>query len=489
MRGVLFKPVPFADPATLVKVDEQTKGIVDYRWGDRWAFSYPNFLDCQRDVHSLDMAAFRYGGGTVSGAGDPEFVDALQVSANLMSVLGVAPIAGRSCCPKTIGRAPRRSPSSVRRCGSAALAARRRRSVRRSRSRLRRTRSSAWRRRPSTCAGADILTPIGQNTRPFMHLRGAHPGISVWARLRPGATRAAAQAELDVVGRNLAAPLSGIEREPWLHCRATAAGRRRRAFDAVAIDGAVALVLLIACVNVASLLLARAVSQDREVAVRVALGAGRGRLVRQHLTESAVLGISGGALGVVLAAIGVQPFVRLWPGGLPGADRVQLDWGVLAFALGVSLACGFLFGLAPVLRAPSGRPDPALRAGGRSVTGSRELHSVFIVAEIALAMVLLVSAGMLGRTLLRLSSVDPGVNLENVLTSRMAVSPSILSDPARVRAAWQAVIESRPSRARRSGDCDGGPPCRCARGTTRSATGRRRPNRSGCRSRLRSPTA
>ena len=116
--------------------------------------------------------------------------------------------------------------------------------------------------------------------------------------------------------------------------------------------GAVSLVLLIACVNIASLLLARAVSRERELAMRVALGAGRGRLVRQCLTESAVLGLSGGVLGVLLATVGIRPFVVFWPGSLPRAEEVQLDWHVLLFALAASLASGLLFGLAPALRAP-----------------------------------------------------------------------------------------------------------------------------------------
>ena len=202
------------------------------------------------------------------------------------------------------------------------------------------------------------------------------------------------------------------------------------------------LVLLIACVNVASLLLARAVSRERELAMRVALGAGRGRLVRQCLTESAVLGISGGVLGVLLAAIGIRPFVAFWPGTLPRAEEVQLDWRVLLFAIAASLASGLLFGLAPALRAPVRQVEQVLRAGGRTVTGSsRRLHSGFVISEIALAVVLLVSAGMLGRTLLHLSSLDPGVNIRNVLVTRMALSPTTLDNPAKIRAVWQDVLD------------------------------------------------
>lgn len=175
--------------------------------------------------------------------------------------------------------------------------------------------------------------------------------------------------------------------------------------------------------------------------MRVALGAGRGRLVRQYLTESAVLGLSGGALGLLLAAIGVRPFVALWPGGLPRGGEIQFDSHVFLFALAVSLACGCLFGLAPAFRVPARHLEQVLRIGARTVTSGRRLHSSFVVAEMALAMVLLVSAGMLARTLLRLASVDPGVNVENVLTSRMALSPTILGDPARIRAAWQEVLD------------------------------------------------
>jgi predicted permease len=206
--------------------------------------------------------------------------------------------------------------------------------------------------------------------------------------------------------------------------------------------GAVTLVMLIACANVASLLLARAVSREREFAVRVVLGAGRSRLIRQCLTESAVLGLSGGVLGVVLAAVGIGPFVKFWPGSLPRAAEVQLDWRVLLFAIGVSLFSGFLFGLAPALRAPARHLEQTLRAGARTVVGSsRRLHGVFVAAEIALAIVLLVAAGILGRTLLRVSSLDPGMNTHNLLTTRVALSPSTLADPAKIRVAWQDILD------------------------------------------------
>ncbi len=206
--------------------------------------------------------------------------------------------------------------------------------------------------------------------------------------------------------------------------------------------GAVSLVLLIACANVANLLLARAVSREREFAMRVALGASRGRIVRQCLTESAVLGLAGGLLGVLLAVVGVRQFVTFWPGGLPRVQEVHLDWRVLLFALGVSLLSGLLFGLAPALRIPARGLEQTLRAGARTVTGSsRRLHGSFVISEIALAVVLLVSAGILGRTLLRLSSLNPGLNVHNVLVSRMALSPGTVTNPARTRAAWQDVLD------------------------------------------------
>src|SRR5205807_1566539 len=143
-----------------------------------------------------------------------------------------------------------------------------------------------------------------------------------------------------------------------------------------------------------------------------------------------------------LAFAGIHPFVSLWPGSLPRAEDVQLDWRVLLFALGVSLLSSLLFGLAPALRAPARELERALRGAGRSLGGNtRRLHSSFVVAEVALAVVLLVSAGILGRTLLRLSSLDPGFNTRNVLVAHVALSPAVLENPTKARAAWEDVLD------------------------------------------------
>src|SRR5439155_5349701 len=193
-------------------------------------------------------------------------------------------------------------------------------------------------------------------------------------------------------------------------------------------------------------LLARAVYPEQELTMRMALGAGRSRLVRQCLTESAVLGLLGGTLGVLLAAIGIRPFVVFWPGSLPRADEVRLDWHVLLFALATSLSGAFIFGPAPALRASANQLEQTLRAGGRTIAGTaHRLHTGFVMSEIALAVVLLVAAGILGRTVLRLSSLDAGINTRNVVTAHVALTPGVLQSPAQMRAAWQDVLD----RARR----------------------------------------
>jgi predicted permease len=439
INGVLLKPLSYPEPERLVTLHGQTE-----KYGDQWGVSYPNFLDCKRTSRSLaPMAAWTYGGGTMSEPGDAEYVNGRQISSELFSVFGIPLARGRTFLPEE--DRPGAPPVAVISYG-------------------------LWQRRyngspsaigkplvfdgkPYTVAGiapagfqldgeADVFTPLGQSTDLRMQNRAAY-FIHVMARLLPGVTLAQAQAELAIISRHLAEQFPetnagrGFQAQPL---RQELVGDVRSTLWLLL--GAVALVLLIACVNVASLLLARAVSRERELAMRVALGAGRGRLVRQCLAESAVLGLLGGALGVLLAAIGIRPFVLFWPGSLPRAEEVRLDWHVLLFALAASLASGLLFGLAPALRAPTRKLEQTLRAGARTVTGSsRHLHSGFVMSEIALAVVLLVAAGILGRTVLRLSSLDPGIDTHNALVARVALSPGVLQNPRQIRTAWQDVLD------------------------------------------------
>jgi putative ABC transport system permease protein len=446
VNGVLLRPLPYPQSDKLVAVNGHTDTWNAKLFGEQ-NVAYPDFLDFERESHSLTLAGILFNGGTASGAGEPEYVNFNEVSPDVFSVLRVALAEGRTFLAEddTPGAAPvmilgysfwqRHFGGKVEVLGS----------------------SLVLDGRSYTIVGIapagfrlydsepDVYTPLGQDTAGYLRNRGAHP-VHVLARLRPGRTLAEAQAELRLIGSRLAAQYKDTNRERSfvVHTLRPDVGVVRSTLWLLL--GAVGLVLLIACTNVASLLLARAVSRERELAMRVALGAGRGQLVRQCLTESAVLGLSGGALGVGLAALGFQPFVAFWPGSLPRAEEVQLDWRVLLFGLTVSLVSGLVFGLAPALRAPARELEQMLRAGGRSVVGSsRRLHSSFVVSELALAVVLLVSAGMLGRTLLRLSSLDPGMNTRNVLVARMALSPGVLADTGRIRAAWQDVLE----RARR----------------------------------------
>ena len=440
INGVVLKPLPYREPDRLVKLQEKT----DYstQWGNLWAFTYPNFIDCKGGSRSLDLGAWRYGGGTVSGSGNAEYVDGREVSADLFPLLGVTPIQGRAFRPEEdrLGATPVVIISYglwQRLYGGNAAAI---------------GMPLVFEGKSYTVIGVtpagfrlgdevDVFTLLGQDYSPRMQNREAH-GVQVWARLHPGATLAQAQAELTLIGRHLAEQYPKSNKG-----RTFIAEPLRPDVDDVRstlwlLLGAVSLVLLIACVNVASLLLARAVSRERELAMRVALGAGRGRLVRQCLTESAVLGLSGGVLGILLAAAGIRPFVTYWPGSLPRVEEVHLDWHVLLFALAASLASGLLFGLAPALRAPARELEQTLRAGARTLAGSsRRMHSGFVISEIALAVVLLVSAGMLGRMLLRLSSLNPGVNIQNVLTARTALSPATLTNPAQIRAAWDDILD------------------------------------------------
>jgi predicted permease len=440
ISGVLLKPLTYQNPDTLLTLHVQTE-----KRGDHWGFSYPDFLDCQHECRSFDgVATWTYGGGTVSSPGQPEYVDGRQISPELFSVLRVPLVQGRSFLP------------AEDQPGSAPVAI---------------ISTHLWQLRygsnpqvvgmPLTYEGkaytvvgiappglqldgdVDVFTPIGQSVEPRMKYRGAY-FLHVLARLRNGITFAQAQSDLALFSGNLAKQYpdtnAGMTLVP--HSLQSELVQDVRSTLWLLL-GAVSLVLLIACVNVASLLLTRVISRQHEFALRLALGAPGWALVRQCFVESGILGICGGLLGLLLATIGTRPFLQFWPGGLPRAEEVQVDWRVLLFALSLSILTAFIFGLMPALRANKSSIEETLRSRSRSIAGSaRRPLSGFVVCQIALAFVLLTSAGIIGRTLLHISSLNPGLDIHNVLTARVAISPGALSSPAKSRAAWQELMDS-----------------------------------------------
>ncbi len=447
VNGVLLKPLSYPEPDRLVQLHRKIE-----QFGEPWGYSVPDFHDYQCDATSVArLAAWSWGGGTITGISQAEYVEGREVSADLFSVLGSPLERGRAFLPEEdqAGGAPVAIISHrlwQRLYGGSDDAIGKQLQYDGIARTIVGVAPAHFDPDAEVDGRADVFTPMAQNPDTRMANRGAN-FIHVVGRLAPGVTLAQASAELSRIASHLAEqyPANDAGVGAVAHpLRQDVVGDTRGTLWLLL--GAVTLVLLIACVNVASLLLARAVSRERELAMRVALGAGRGRLVRQCLTESGILGLAGGLLGVLIAAAGIRPFVALWPGDLPRANDVTLDWRVLLAATGVSLLCGLLFGLAPALRAPTKELEQKLRGGMRTVgDGSRRLHNGFVIAEIGLAVVLLVSAGMLGRAVLRLSMLDPGVRVANVLTARMAVSPTVLENPVATRAAWMSVLDRAKS--------------------------------------------
>ncbi len=440
VSGVLLKPLQYSHPESLVTLHVQAE-----KHGDRWGFSYPDFLDCQRECRSFEgVAAWTYSGGTVSAPGEAEYVDGRLISSDLFSVLRVPLVRGRSfvAADDRAGAGPVAIISTrlwQHRYGATPKAV---------------GMSLTYDGKAYTVVGvappglqldgdADVFTPLGQRTEPRMHWRAAY-FLHVDARLRPGVTLSEAQAELALMSAGLAKQYPdsnvGITLVPHLLQRELVQDARPTLWLLLS---AVSLVLLIACVNVASLLLTRVVSRGHEFALRLALGAPRGRLFRQCLIESSVLGICGGSLGLLLATVGTGPFLRFWPDRLPRADEVHVDWRVLLFAITSSILTALIFGLIPALRAKRSAIEETLRSRSHTIAGSaRRPLSGFVVCQFALALVLLSAAGVMGRTLMRSASLNPGIDIRSTMAARVALSPAVLSNPSQARAAWQELMDS-----------------------------------------------
>ena len=441
--AVLIRPLPFSDPDRLVMV-----------WEDATKVGFPrntpapaNYVDwkTQNKVFE-DMAAITYGSYALTDEGEPEKVESQNVTANFFPLLGVKPILGRTFTEEED------KPGANR----VALIS-----------------YSLWQRRfggDSALIGKEILldgrkynvlgvmppgfqflakevgiwTPAAFSAEELAN-RGGHY-LTVVARLKPGVSVAQARTDIAAVTQriNQANPSwTGFELgSTVVSLREQLAGDVRPALIVLLV--AVGFVLLIACANIANLLLARGAARYREIAVRTALGAGRGRIVRQLLTESVLLAIAGGATGLLFAWLSFSFLKQIIPESMALNAGVRIDAKVFGFTMLLSLLTGVVFGLAPAFQAAKVDLNEALKqSGGRIGTGvgHRRLRSALVVTEIALALVLLVGAGLLIQTFLQLRALDLGVNPENVLTVRTSLPRSKYSELPKRAAFYEQVLE------------------------------------------------
>ncbi|MFZ0820157.1 MAG: ABC transporter permease [Candidatus Acidiferrales bacterium] len=438
VNGVLLNPLPYPDPDQLVSLSASKPNF------PTGSISYPNFLDWKKENQSFSsMAVTRGYGFNLTGQGPAEVLNAEFVTADFFPMLGVNPVIGRTFSPSedVIGVGDVVAISSSlweRKFGS-------------SQSVLGKTITldgmnytivgvipAGFDLPLRSFRASDIYAPMAEWTNTALPVRSAGLGIHGIGRLKPGVSIERAREDMDSVTRHLAAIYPDVDKGTG----ATLIPLKEQVIGTVRpflllLLGAVGLVLLIACVNVANLLLARSTGRSREIAVRSALGAGMGRLLRQMLTESVLLALAGGALGLVIAGVGTHAALDVLPATLPRANEVRLDGRVLLFTILVSVCAGILFGLVPAIRTARRNVHESLKEGGRGGSGARHrVHGALAIVEMAMALVLLCGAGLLIRSLAALWNVNPGFQAENVLTFGMSMPPPMIkASPTAIRAA------------------------------------------------------
>jgi len=440
VNGVLLNPLPYPEPNQLVTLHESKP---NFPYG---SISYLNFRDWQKENHTFSSIAVARGYGfTLTGAGEPERVRAEFVSSDFFPLLGVKPLIGRTFAPgeDEIGAAPialvsagfwKRKFGSAREILGKALILDGRSYT------IVGVIPSSFDLLLKSFSPKEVYIPIGQWDHHGLKFRGAGLGIHGIGRLKPGVTLQQARADMDGVTRNLAVAYPDAD-------KGISAGILPLREDMVGdiqpfllvLLGAVGFVLLIACVNVANLLLARSAGRRREFAVRVALGASPQRVIRQLLTESVLLALAGGGLGTVLAAWGTQAALKILPAALPRAPEIGIDAHVLVFTAVASVLAGILFGLAPALKISKPNLQETLKEAGRGTSGAHHrTQGVFVVIEMATALVLLIGAGLMTCTLARLWGVNPGFDPHNVLTFELSLPPAMKkASPDAIRAAYR----------------------------------------------------
>ena len=428
VNGVLLNPLPYPHPEELVTVHASKPNFSE------GSISYPNFRDWQRDNKTLAALAVSRGTGySLTGMGDAEELRAELVSSDFFSLLGVKPILGRLFAPgeDEIGREPLVIVSQgfwQRKFGSRPDVLGKVLTLDGRNYMIVGVLPPNFNLTVSNFRACDIYVPLGQFQNPALNNRFAPLGIHGIARLKPGVTLAQAQDDMLRVSERLEKVYPEADQgiRPKLVPFQFAMVRDVKPLLLI-LMGAVGFVLLIACVNIANLLLVRSNARAQEFAIRSALGAGRSRLLRQLLTESLLLSLTGGAIGLLLAAWGTQVILHMLPQQLPRATEVHMSGAVLGFTLVISLAAGTLFGLTPCLKIFRQNLQDTLKDGGRgSVSARQSAQNWLVVFQMATTLVLLVGAGLMIRSLVKLSEVNTGFRSQGVLTFGLEASPSMM---------------------------------------------------------------
>jgi putative ABC transport system permease protein len=434
--AVLLNPIPYPQPDRLVSL------YVTWPSYPHGAFTYPNFLDLQRQTRSLSgLAGWLFDSVTLTGTGQPEQVRGKMITANYFSLLGVRPILGRTFRPEDdhLGAAPVVILSEglwKRRFGSDRAVI---------------GKSITLSGKDYTVAGVvpsnvhflrfqdsfydDLYVPLGQWDNALLRDRRFSLGLRAIGRLRDGVSVGQARAEIQQIGKNLVAAYPNVNSGMGLglvSLRNELVSQTRTSL--LLLWGAVGLVLLIACANMANLLLAHSTGRQEEFAIRAALGASSARLMRQLVIEGVLLAMVGGVLGTALASCGTSSLLHLFPGSLPAIAHVHINARVLIFAVGLCLVTGVLFSVLPAVRFSKPQLHRELKEG-HSTRGSHSgTRALFAAAQIGFALILLVAAGLLMRSLANVWDVNPGFNPKHLLALSVALSPGNLTNEQKTHA-------------------------------------------------------
>ena len=412
VNAVLLRPLPYEESDRLVFLNEKSPVL------DEMSISYPNFSDWRANTQTFEkMGVYNRASYNLTGAGEAERIVTGQVSADLFSVLRVNALHGRLFTneeDKPGGRAVvlLSYPLWQRRFGG----------------------QMSILNQPITLNGksydvigimpetflypsrVEMWVPVGQlSDQASWKQRGNHPGLYGVARLKPGATFEQADADMNTIAANLEKQYPDTNTGNRVRLRPLLeifVGDVRRALWVI--FGAVGFVLLIACANIANLLLARATARKKEMAIRTAVGASRWRLMRQLLTESVLLSLIGGSIGLALARWGVDLILYMSPNAIPRSREIGLDWTVLGFTIGVSVLTGLIFGLLPAIQAGDVDVHETLKESGRGTSARQWLRSSLVVGEVATTLVLLIAAGLMIRSFYLLQKVNPGFSHEHL---------------------------------------------------------------------------